>query len=741
MTNVTGVYGGRGAVAPFERRDGLPSTGLRDVLIGQPVGRETRISPSELWRVVVKWWWLIAASTVICLLIAAVLAIMTTPKYRARTTLEVNREGLQVVQMGQVDSMQVDDREFLNTQAGLLRSRALAERVARALNLANSPDFADQERSRQARESSVADMVQGSIEVNPVRDSRLIELTVKSTDPNLAARIGNAYADSFIQSNLERRYEATSYARSFLEQRLAQSRSRLEDSERQLVAYAQRQGIVTLNVDSGNGQTGRTEQSLDATSLVSLNSALSQARADRIAAEQRYRRNQGSASSTQALADPTIQTLTSQRAELQSQYAEKAQLFQPDYPVMVQLRQRIQALDNSIAQQVRNVSGSLRSEYETAVGRENQLQAQVNQLRNAVLNLRERSIQYTILQREVDTNRALYDALLQRYKEVGVGTGVGTNVVSVVDRAQVPGAPFTPNLPFNLALGLLAGLILGTGSAFGLEWMDDTIKTPDDLTEKLGIPSLGVVPRAQKEVPLQKQLDDMRSLVSEAYHSVRTALQFSTDHGVPKSLLITSTRAGEGKSSTALALAQIISNLGATVLLIDGDLRKPTFRGPSGSSKGLSDLLAGAGQADEMIHPTEQERLFLLPAGRVPPNPAELLASDRLKVLLKEIGGRFDHVIIDGPPVLGLADALLMGSHCEATMMAFEAGAIRRAAAANAVGRLRSSNARIVGGILTKFSATSSGYGYGYGYGYGSDQYAYREGVEDKTQIQLLKKS
>ncbi|MDP8993386.1 MAG: polysaccharide biosynthesis tyrosine autokinase [Pseudomonadota bacterium] len=692
-----------------------------------------------MWRVIAKWWWLIAAIIVACLVAAVILSLLVQPEFRAKAVLEINREGVQVVQMGELQPVQVPDREFVTTQAGLLRSRALAERVARSLNLGNDPNFVDPALDRADRDAVAASRLQSSVTVEPVRDSRLIELYVESTDPALAARIANAYADNFIRSNLERRFEATSYARNFLEQRLGTVKARLEETERQLVAYAQQQGIITLNVDSGSGEGGRAEQPLDAASLIALNQALQQARSERIAAEQRFRQAQGNRSTTEALASQTIQTLTSQRAQLQAEYQEKLGIYQPDYPQMAQLRARIQALDNAIAQEGRNVSSSLRSEYSAAVARENELQAQVNRLKSGLLDLRERSIQYTILQREVDTNRSLYDALLQRYKEVGVAGGIGTNVVSVADRAQVPGAPFKPNLPLNVALGLMAGLFLGFGSAFALEWMDDTIKTPDDLAAKLGIASLGVIPAAPKGGAVQEHLADPRSQVSEAYQSVRTSLQFATDHGVPKSLLITSTRAAEGKSSSALALAHTLASLGSTVLLVDADLRKPTFRSPSGRQEGLSSLLAGGDNVQECIHRTDQPNLFLLPSGQIPPNPAELLASNRLGAVIEQCVGMFDHVLVDAPPVLGLADAPLLASQCEGTLMIIEAGAIRRAAAVNALNRLKAADANILGGVMTKFSATKQGYGYGYGYGYGDDRYAYRQGEAPKNQIDLLK--
>ncbi|MEA3064336.1 MAG: polysaccharide biosynthesis transport protein [Sphingomonadales bacterium] len=748
MNNHGGYLPNQGAVLPFDPSGRLPAhTGLTDVAFGRPIKSESRFDINEIWRIIAKWWWLITAIAVTCLLAAIVISLMITPEYRAMSTIEVNPEGVQVVGkgVGDIQPMNSNDREFLNTQSGLLKSRSLAERVARSTNLANNEAVVDQDLPRPVRENVAAGTVMGSVSITPQRDSRLISIAIESTNPELAANLANAYADNFIQQNMERRYEATSYARNFLQQRIAAVKGKLEESERALVDYAQKQGIITLTVDSGGADTPKQEQSIDAATLVQNNNALAQARSERIAAEQRYRQAAGASSRAAVIGDPTVQILQQQRAALEAQYQQKLALFKPDFPEMVQLRNQIDTLGKEIASQTRNVAGSaagsLQADYQAAVARENALQAKVNEGKSALLSLRERSIQYTILQREVDTNRSLYDALLQRFKEVGVAGGVGANVVSVVDRARTPGAPFKPNLPLNIALGLFIGVLLGFGTAFAIEWIDDTIKTPDDLATKLGLASLGVIPVVGKGLAVREQLEDPRSQVSEAYQSVRTALQFSTDHGVPRSLLITSTRASEGKSSTALALAQTLASLGASVLLLDADLRKPTFRGPSSTSQGLSSLLAGSENIADCVHPTQMERLFLLPSGPIPPNPAELLASSRFKEILDEVLAKFDHVVIDGPPVLGLADAPMLASATEGTLMVIEAGAVRRAAVLNSVNRLRFAEARVMGGILTKFNATKVGYGYGYGYGYGEDVYAYREGDEPKKQIELLKSS
>jgi capsular exopolysaccharide synthesis family protein len=318
----------------------------------------------------------------------------------------------------------------------------------------------------------------------------------------------------------------------------------------------------------------------------------------------------------------------------------------------------------------------------------------------------------------VDTNRALYDALLQRYKEIGVGAGVGTTTVSIVDRAEPPGGPYKPNLMLNLLIGLALGLAAGLGAALALEFLNDTIKTPDDVREKLRLPSLGIIPKKKGSDALAEELKDQSSAISEAYFSLRTSLQFTTDSGAPKSLLITSTRAAEGKSSTTLALAQNFARLGNKVLLIDGDLRKPAFVTGVEPDEGLSKLLTNAEPLDKHILQTQFEKLWLLPCGPLPPNPAELLASPRLKAILAEALTRFDMVIVDGPPVLGLADGPLLSGVCRATLLVVESGKTRTKAALDAITRLKASGGHIVGAVLTKFRAQAHGYGYGYGYGY-----------------------
>ncbi|HEX8580070.1 MAG TPA: polysaccharide biosynthesis tyrosine autokinase [Allosphingosinicella sp.] len=674
---------------------------------------------ATIWRIVSEWRWLILSAVAIALAAAVVITFLTTPLYRATAILELNPPTVEVIDEAKAGIRgSGGDREYLATQYGLLASRNLAQRVAQELNLVSNTEFLTPGGDRGSRLKAATGKLYGNFKVEPVQGSRLVRISYVSESPALAAQITNSFADNFINSNLERRYEASSYARKFLERQIAKLRGDLERSERQLVNYAQAQGLITVGgsgLEKGGG--GGDTDSLEGASLVQLNQALAQAQSRRVTAEQRFR--QASSLNAGAVTESTS-GLRAQRASLVADYQQKLSSFKPDYPEMVSLRSRIDALDQQIRQEAGTVSGgrgtSLAAEYRAAAAEERALQAQVGALKGRVLTDRGDRIQYNILQREVDTNRGMYDALLQRYKEIGVAGGVGANTVSVVDRAEPPGGPYKPNLILNLLVGLALGIVAGIGAALALEFLNDTIKTPDDVREKLKLPFLGAIPKKKGNEAVAEDLKDQTSPVSEAYFSLRTSLQFTTEHGAPRTLLITSTRAAEGKSSTTLALAQNFARLGNSVLLIDGDLRKPAFVTGSDHDGGISKLLTNTEALSGHVLDTQFENLSLLPCGPLPPNPAELLASPRLKGLIAEALSHYDIVIVDGPPVLGLADAPLLAATCEATLLVVETGKTRTRAALDAVNRLKAAGGNLVGAVLTKFRQQSHGYGYGYGY-------------------------
>jgi capsular exopolysaccharide synthesis family protein len=342
----------------------------------------------------------------------------------------------------------------------------------------------------------------------------------------------------------------------------------------------------------------------------------------------------------------------------------------------------------------------------------------------------------------LDTSRASYDALLERYKEVSITGTVASNNISIVDAAQVPTAPSKPNLLINLVLSVLVGLCLGALSAFVLEALDETLATPDDAETKLGVPVLGVVPLLPRDQTPLEALADVRSAFSEAYYSLRTALQFSTPVGVPRTLLVTSARPAEGKSTTAYATALTLARIGKRVLLIDGDLRNPSMHRMMGvdNEMGMSNLLAGAVNLPDAVQPTCEASLAIITSGPLPPNPAELWAGDRLRGLLGQMEETFDHIVIDGPPVLGFADAPVLASACAGSVFVLESRGTRRAQARGALRRLTMGGGRLLGLVMTKFDVKATqygGYDYAYDYTYGDASRARatgsRERVKDKV--------
>ena len=621
-------------------------------------------------------------------------------------------------------SQSPDNWSFISTQVGLLSSRSLAQRVAQDLNLAANPAIVDQDLDAATRLKVATAKVAGGLSVKVPEEGQLIGISYVAESPTLAAEIVNGVADSFIRSNLERRYEASAYARNFLQRQIAKTRADLERSERQLVGYAQAQGIINTGSEAGssNGDVG----SLQGASLVALNAALAEATTKRIAAEGAYRGSQSGGNTVDVNA--STQGMRQAKAALEAEYQEKRTLMKPDHPDMLSLRSRISELDRQMqietAQVVGGRSNSLLAEYQAAAAAERALQARVAGLKGSVLNLRGRSIQYTILQREVDTNRALYDALLQRYKEIGVAGGIGTNLISIVDRGEVPGGPYSPNLLLNLLIGLGVGLAAGVGIAIALEFINDTVKTREDVRSKLGRACLGAVPKRRGKGSFVEDLKDPTSAVSEAYSAVLGSLRFTTSSGAPKTLLISSTQPNEGKSSTALALAQNFARLGSSVLLVDGDMRKPTFKAAS-NKQGLTPLLTTDASVREHVVMTQYENLWLLPCGPVPPSPADLLASGRFRAILGEAAQSFDIVIVDGPPVLGLADSPSLAGSCEGTLLVVEAGRTRTPAIKAAMTRLEDAGGHIVGVVLTKAVERAGRFGYGYEpyrYGVGKDE-------------------
>lgn len=707
----------------------------RGIATDQPVERVPMLR--RYLRITLRRRWVILGAIAACVALGLIATILMAPKYTARATIEISRDSDQVTNFQGVEKeTSVADQEFYQTQYGLLQARTLAERVALQLRLVDDPKFFESfgassddaafalssghygAAGRARRQRVAGELLLKHLSVDPARLSRLVVIGFTSHDPALSARVANAWAENFIETNLERKVQATSYGRDQLQHQLADYKERLDASQRQLVAYASQQQIINLPGQTNGNGSSTQERSITADTLAALNTALTQATADRIQAEARYRQS-GGAASTEALSNQAINTLRAQRAELSAEYAQLLVRFEPTYPAAQAIKAQLDQLDRSIGREEGRVSGSVQSDYRQALAREHSLATQVARLKASYLDLRRRSIQYNIYQQEVDTNRALYDGLLQRFKEIGVAGGVGINNIAIVDPADVPQLPSSPNIKLNLLLATVAGLLIGAALALGLEQLDEAVADPSDVERRLGLPLLGTVPKVVHEAPKEALLDPKSDLF-DAYMAVQTNLSFTTEHGVPRSFAVTSTRPAEGKSTTAFALASTLARAHRKVILVDGDMRSPSIHRLSGvdHEKGLSNFLAGEEAVDGLVFHMRDLGFSGMSAGPIPPNAAELLTGSRLGLLLDRLLQTFDHVIIDSPPVMGLADAPLIAGRVEGVIYAVESHGIGSSSVKTALGRLVSAHAHVIGVVLTKFEARRGHYGSGYEYGY-----------------------
>jgi capsular exopolysaccharide synthesis family protein len=701
----------------------------------------------QLLHIGLKRKWLILSIALAFTILGSVRSLMKTPLYMATVRIQIDRTTAKIVESTtQTQSTEEDpSNDFMRTQYELLKSRAISERVVSSLGLAEDAGLFKPRTSSllsvitgsghnetlplSARQEGAVDIVQGNIAVLPVSGSRLIDLSYTDISPDRAQRIANGYADAYIAANLDKRFVANSYAKSFLEDQIKQLKIRMEDSEKALLEFAEREKMVEVT----------DKASIAENNLAAANAAVGQLISDRVKSEHLWRQVDAAKAINlpQLLSNSVIDVLRGQRKALETEYQEKLENLKPSYPAMVQIANKLKEVDRQLAAEVNTIRSSLKAAYETSLAQENEMKARIETLREEVLNLQKKGIQYNILKRDVETNRGLYNGLLQRYKEIDIAGGVGTNNIFIVDKAALPDGPFEPNLRRAMMLSLVLGLGAGVGIAFLLETIDDRIRAPEEVEQLSGLTTLGIIPRMEEE-ELVDALSDPRTPISEAYRSLATALQFSTESGLPKSIAVTSAGPSEGKSVTAIAISRYFAQVGLRVLLVDADLRKPSLHTKLRMSNymGFSNYLTGSSLPPDLVQKTDHRNLVFMASGPLPPNAADLLSGTRLLSLISLGSEVFDLIVFDSPPVLGLADTQLLGSAAAATIFVVGAGNGSKAMMRSALRRLQLARVKPIGTVLTKFDPKSVGFGYAQDYGYGGygyryeGAYAYRPALE-----------
>ena len=716
-------------------------------------------SLSDYWRILQKRKWTVILAVVVVVTMATLVTLRMTPIYDAVTRILISPQILSPLNMKENNVSQAEDdqQRDIETKVRILQSDTMAELVIRRLNLDTHSEFAgksqtqssggivvsDSAAEESARQEQLIRKFQGSLKVQQVPDTSLIEIRYSDPNASLAADAANATADTFIEQNVKSRYDSTMQAADWLSKQLADLQIKMESSQVKLVQYQKEHAIVGAD----------DKQNLTTEKLDELNKELTGAQADRIQKESLYQIAMGGNPETLSavLQDPILTALRQRQTELQAQYALLSTEFGPGYPKLLEIKNQLDQIDRNYREQVQTSVDRIKNDYQTAMNRERMLQAALAEQTSVADKLNENAIEYKVLKQEADSNRQLYDGLLEQLKEASLAAGLNSSNIRVVDRARVPLHPSRPNLMRNLEFALLIGLTGGIAISFGMEAMDTTVRTPEQAESISGLPTLGVIPlqsalerpvsgtsrthilqrsprNGARPQPLISYLEP-QSEIAEAYRALRTSILLSSASRPPRSILVTSAVAQDGKTMTCINIGIVLAQQGKRVLLVDADMRRPHIHRAFGlkGDVGLSNILTGGAGASNAIQPTVQPNLFVIPSGLVPPHPAELLSSSLMRDLLSQWHTEYDHVILDSPPVISVTDPVVLSVQADAVLLIVRSGQTTGAHVRRTRNLLQSVNAGLLGIVVNAADLTSPDYYYYYR----GSRYRYTLGLEE----------
>ncbi len=734
------------------------------------------INLMEYWNVLMRRRWVVFTAVVVLVTIVTIGSFLITPTYRAVCTLQIEREQPNVLQFQQVQPVGYDYmsyNDFYQTQYRLLSSRNVARKAMQKLDLRNDP-VVNRGVARSGRKGLLRtlasfirksplddlprdpdkpyiEFILGGLEVEPLKSTHLVEISFVSVDPELASRVANAVANAYIEFNQSARYDTTAQASEFIATQTEELKTQVSDLEARLNEYGKEKQIIGLE----------DKEDITGQKLAQLNDDVLQAQVETSRKEARYRElaNTAPESIPEVTQSNLIQQLRQKSAELEREYTQKSKQFKPDWPDMVRLKAEWDSARKTLAEESRkiydNTLQTAEMEFNQAATHERTVRAALEAQKDESMRQKQYAVEYSNLKAAVDSKREILNKLMQRETETGSLSrlkGAGTGNVWVVDSAETPDRIFRPKKKLNIFLSLVVGLGLGIGMAFFLEYLDNSIKSTADIEKYVQLPTLGSIPMVVSEtvageaVALRRvkrelvspavdlaTLRDPSSRISEAYKTLRTSLLLSTADAPPRVIVVTSSEPQEGKTVTVLNTAITLTQSGKKVLLIDGDMRRPRIHKALGASNGsgLSNYLSGNADLDDIVQDTEVQNLFLVPSGPIPPNPAELLASEHFDFLLDTLkkSSRFDHVLIDSPPLLSVADPVIMASKAGAVILVVQCGRTARQAVMRGRQKLAQAKANILGVVLNDVDVRHGEY-YSYRYGPRRRHYRYEKKVE-----------
>ncbi len=741
----------------------LPSVDYREII---PPAAEEEIHLRDYLDVLIRRKWVVIIFLLVTFFSTALFTFTSTPMFEGKGILKTSASEGKLTKFEDIQSTALKSMEFQQTQVRLLESEQLTLRIIDRLDLRNNPLFNEEIAEAQETEASFVDLIkqglasvrnfirfnsddteeilseeaknrlltddivkkiQDNLKISPVRNSELIEITFESPDAQLAAQVVNTAMEEFINMHLDSNVESSKTAVKFLDKQIKSAQIKLEKSEKQLNEFSRQAGLVSMD----------PKLNLIMRQLEELNDALAKARAERIGKEALYRQaiGENNQNLAQILQDDLIKNLKEQYATLQAEYQDLSTTFKPAYPKMKQLRAKMDDIESRISSEKQRIIDSIKNDYEAALKKQQYLQEKAEQQKQRAIDLNDKATQYKILLREVETNKSIYQSLLQRSKEVEATLGAAVTNIQIIDHARVPLYPSKPKVARNLLLGLLLGLFGGTGLAFLLEYLDDTIKNPEELINRFHIPVLGLVPydkegENDRRAMALKFYNDPRSPVAESIRTAITSIDLSAAGQPPQTILITSILAGAGKSILSSNTALSYLSSGEKCLLIDVDLRKPSLHkvfGAGSRDKGLSSVLSGMNTLKEVIRETEYEGLDFIPSGPLPPNPAELIASQRMRQLLELVSKHYSHIILDGPPYQGFAEILVLANMVDGLILVTVEGDTPRDGVKHFRRSVVNVGGKILGAVVNK-AGRHKGYGSYSKYSYYAYNYDYEYG-------------